>query len=240
MQCWMLASLDAFVPNIFIQDPSKFPAKRPRIAFLNTYFGQYKAFASRCFQSAAANARTADFYFFISSITQPGPAERAVRTGGRQATNIFVQRYGDLTELAAFFSSRLGFQIQIKTGRTLGDFTPTLGYIFEPWLSAYSHWAWLDIDQIFGDIGAMLSPSDWAMSVVSFRPGAQDTHFSGPLTIVRNQPQLNKVIAIGHPLAPQLLSGEDIMGGVAHYDEWQSVFVAHTRTFDGSQHGHRP
>ena len=75
------------------------------------------------------------------------PQNRELRellaSANHTVTNVFVQCFGELVVLEAFFSSRLGFQVSLKNGKALSDFTPTLGYIFEPWLSAYSHWAWM-------------------------------------------------------------------------------------------------
>lgn len=80
----------------------------------------------------------------------------------------------------------------------------------------------MDIDLIFGDLGAGMSESDWAKHVVTFRSGGQETDFAGPLTIVRNHARLNYQLALGHPNAAQLLNGAELMGRVAHYDEWSS------------------
>jgi len=96
------------------------------------------------------------------------------------------------------------------------------GHVLGPELTAagYTHWAWMDIDVILGNLGDGLSENDWVTHVVTFCPGTQGTNFGVPLTIVRNLVRLNHQLALGHPNVARFLHGANLMGKVAHYDEW--------------------
>lgn len=62
----------------------------------------------------------------------------------------------NLTEMAQLYESRLGIKAAIS-GNNLKGMKPVLGFIFEDYIKSYSHWAWSDVDVVYGDLSRILS-----------------------------------------------------------------------------------
>ncbi len=87
-------------------------------------------------------------------------------------------------------SARLGFQISIEDPYKICDFKPAFGLLFEEHLSGYQYWGYCDLDMVFGDIAGFLN------RVMSENPDIISNYsgfMSGPLSIYRNTPEINRL-----------------------------------------------
>ena len=64
-----------------------------------------------------------------------------------------------LDEINNIASTKLGFQVKIKSGYKLCDFKPAYGLLFEDLLAPYDFWGHADIDIIFGNIRNFITDS---------------------------------------------------------------------------------
>lgn len=105
--------------------------------------------------SALDNSLVADFFLFV-------PDEQTAAVLGKMApkgkTNIRIEVVGDFVEL---YRSRIGPILEAAkfelTGTTLSRLKPMLGYVFEKYILEYSHWAWADMDMVYGNLRKFLS-----------------------------------------------------------------------------------
>lgn len=63
--------------------------------------------------------------------------------------NVRVE-YTSLQVLKDQFQNRLGFNISLERPYKLCDYRPLYGYLFEEYLSEYSHWGYCDLDIVIG------------------------------------------------------------------------------------------
>lgn len=75
------------------------------------------------------------------------------------------------------------------------EFKPALGFLFQDYLSNYSHWALADIDIIPGDFRRILSPHILSeMDVITFTFGDNfRLYMRGQMTIHKNEPRINTI-----------------------------------------------
>ena len=71
------------------------------------------------------------------------------------------------------------------------DFKPTIGHVFEEHLAPYSHWAFGDVDVVYGDLRRFLTPHVLSHDIITFRcddlcASMTKTVFAGQLTIFAN------------------------------------------------------
>eukprot|EP00977_Amphora_coffeiformis_P007983 scaffold1803_cov92-Amphora_coffeaeformis.AAC.6 len=74
---------------------------------------------------------------------------------------------------------------------TLVEYKPALGHIFAKYLTEYSHWAYSDLDVLWGNVGRHLQPEDWVdFDIVTWGFGDQQRlYLRGQFTMHRNDPQ---------------------------------------------------
>lgn len=74
---------------------------------------------------------------------------------------------------------------------TLVEYKPALGHIFADYLHGYSHWAYSDLDIVWGDMGRHLTQSDWTdFDIVTWGFGDQQRlYLRGQFTMHRNDPE---------------------------------------------------
>lgn len=76
----------------------------------------------------------------------------------------------------------------------LQDFKPCLGHLFQDYISGYSHWAYTDIDVLFGRFPKLLSPDVIDLyDVVTVSFGDPFVYLRGELTIFRNREDINNL-----------------------------------------------
>jgi hypothetical protein len=145
--------------------------------------------------TAAGNNDIANFIFMVGADT---PYLH------QKSKNVNIRRnYPTLKRLSQYFSHRLGFNVNITNPYKLIDFKPALGYLFEDVIKDYSHWAFGDLDVVWGDLKSSLSSLDLAQEFILYHRWQA---FSGALTIFRNVPALNRNLTFGHPNHIFLLS----------------------------------
>lgn len=71
---------------------------------------------------------------------------------------------------------------------TLVEYKPAYGHIFGDYLKEYSHWAYSDLDILWGDLGRHLTPSDWFdFDLITWGFGDQQRlYLRGQFTMHRN------------------------------------------------------
>ena len=137
--------------------------------------------------SAGRNAALADFLIF----REPGLPADFFRGPDARLTlpsNVKVIEVGNLTEL---YRAKLGMARVTLNPDKVKDFKPTIGQVFEDYLKAYSHWAFGDVDVVYGDLGRFLTPAVLAHEIITFRTddmcaSMTKTVFAGQLTIFAN------------------------------------------------------
>jgi hypothetical protein len=160
---------------------------------LSTFFKMWAA-------TAGANADVADFLLIHE------PALRAAVKTLRQTTPRNV-RWIEIDNLAALYRRRLNVTIPVNV-ENLKDLKPTIGHVFRSLLAWYTHWAFGDLDVLYGSFRRFLVPEllDSA-DVLSFvatdemAPGSWRTHlcvseetiFAGQLTAFRNTERAAKL-----------------------------------------------
>ena len=101
-------------------------------------------------ESAGMNAGLVDFLVFTTPTLEPHYVAAAK---GIPNVKIFV-----LQDIAAFYAERLGIPDLLVDGEVLKDLKPMHGFVFESYLTEYSHWGFGDIDLIYGDLSRFLLP----------------------------------------------------------------------------------
>ncbi|CAN0325218.1 unnamed protein product, partial [Discosporangium mesarthrocarpum] len=84
----------------------------------------------------------------------------------------------------------------MKNGYYLIEFKPTLGWNFREHLRGYSHWAYGDLDVLFGDLSfGWLEPQELqSFDIITFSFGDQSrAYLRGQLTVHKNTPEINSI-----------------------------------------------
>ena len=137
--------------------------------------------------SAGRNAAIADFLIF----REPGLTDAFFRGPDRSFTlpsNVHIREVANLTRL---------YREQMRSPRLLlnpdkvKDFKPTIGHVFEEYLKPYSHWAFGDVDVVYGDLSRFLTPHVLRHDIITFRTddlcaSMTKTVFAGQFTIFAN------------------------------------------------------
>ena len=139
--------------------------------------------------SAATNAAMADFLIFC----EPGLPAGFFRGPGSTRplpSNVRVVEVANLTEL---YRARMGKPRLELNPDKIKDFKPAVGHVFEHFLRPYSHWAFGDVDVVYGDLSRFLTPQLLAHDIITFRTddlcaSMTKTLFAGQLTVFANNP----------------------------------------------------
>ena len=114
-------------------------------------------------ESAGRNAAITDFLLFH----EPG---RAPRTSAGSTHPLPANvRLVEVTSLQRLYRERLGVNVSLSAAK-VKDLKPTAGHVFEehlpPW--KYSHWAFGDVDVVYGDLARFLTPDLLRRDIVTF------------------------------------------------------------------------
>ena len=111
-------------------------------------------------RSVATNAAIADWYVFMA----PGADATTSKSGAGSASNIFTSMASSTpnlfvvkTDLAERYRSALGFPVPMTSQNSKG-LKATLGAVWSDHITNYSHYAWSDVDVVYGDLETILSP----------------------------------------------------------------------------------
>ena len=134
------------------------------------------------------NAHVADFLLFH----EPGAAPHAELPGAPRPRNV---RQIEVRSLRELYRRKIGLNVSLDSGK-IKDLKVTNGHVFERHIppSTYSHWAFGDVDVVYGDLGRFLTGPALAYDVLTFR--GEDTCdkrtrtlFAGQLTAFANTPR---------------------------------------------------
>lgn len=146
-----------------------------KICLLVPYYGVWPAYLPFFLRSIAHSHELIDVVF-ITDLSEPDSLPSNVR---------LVRR--SLSALCASASAKLGISVEITRPYKLCDLRPAFGLIFDDLIANYSHWAFGDIDVIYGDVPGLL-PRDWQRhDVLIFR----EEWVTGSLAVFRNHPFVN-------------------------------------------------
>ena len=135
------------------------------------------------------NAHTADFFLFHEA----GAAPRTEPVGAPLPPNIIFVEVRSLLEL---YRRQIGLNVSLDSGK-IKDLKVTNGHVFERYIppATYSHWAFGDVDVVYGDLGRFLTGPALGRDVLTFR--GEDTCgrftrtlFAGQLTAFANTPRM--------------------------------------------------
>ncbi|CAM9650238.1 unnamed protein product, partial [Scytosiphon promiscuus] len=87
-------------------------------------------------------------------------------------------------------------QLLITSPYFIVEFKPALGWLFREYLTEYTHWAFGDLDVVFGDMrNGWLEPFELhSFDIITFSFGDQyRAYLRGQLTIHKNRPDVNRV-----------------------------------------------
>ena len=93
-----------------------------------------------------------------------------------------------LKDLSRRASAALGLRIELTYAYKVCDLKPALGRIFEQELMGYEFWGYSDIDVLFGNMGAFLTPEVRAAHDALF---VRKEYTTGSLFLMRNMPAVN-------------------------------------------------
>lgn len=143
-----------------------------KIAIVVAYFGRFPAYFQTFLESCRWNG-SFDWIIFTDDLTPyayPDNVHR-VRMDFQQCRNLIQQHFD--------------FSISLETPQKLCDYKCAYGYVFEDFLKGYDWWGHCDLDQIFGDLAAFVTPE---------RLRTLDKMYSlGHLTLYRNTPRNNRI-----------------------------------------------
>ncbi len=137
--------------------------------------------------SAAANADVADFLITHDGDTQDPTIFHRAAGLAEMPPNIKVVKFANLTQL---YRRRLGVAELLPTIEKVKDFKPMIGKVYERQLAGYSHWAFGDVDVVYGSLRRFLTPDILSHDIVTFRANdlcfTTKTAFAGQLTVLAN------------------------------------------------------
>jgi hypothetical protein len=178
---------------------------RSSICLVVCYFGTLPAYFDCVLRSCAANADI-DWLIFSDAAE---PSQLPPNVHWRPAT---------LAGLAAAFSKKIGFEVNLSHSRLLCDFKVAYGYFFEDLLAKYDFWGHCDLDIIFGDLRKFLRED-----ILRAYPKIL---CRGHLTLYRNTPEVNRYFMLE---APGVVNyREAFQGGrINHlaFDEWRGIYL---------------
>ncbi|MEM7789127.1 MAG: DUF6625 family protein [Bacteroidota bacterium] len=164
------------------------------LCVINTYFAPLPAYARLYLDTCRHNPEVR--FLFISD--QARPSELPPNVTWLRMT---------LGELADRLQSALGFRVGLTASLKVCDVRPAFGLAFASALRGFTHWAYSDIDLLWGRILPLLRPHVGSADVLSFR----ERCLSATFTVFRNTPENARLFL----RAPDI---EDTLGSTAYHD----------------------
>ena len=150
-------------------------AEQHTMCFVVCYIGKPPAGLELFFKSCAQNSDV-HFLIFADQIEQ-----------AMAPPNVTVIKT-TLPALAQLASKTIGFEVSLNNPYKLCDYKVAYGAMFADYLESYEFWGTTDLDVIFGDISAFITPE--VMNNYDVINGHQD-YIVGHFTLYRNAPLLN-------------------------------------------------
>lgn len=161
------------------------------LCVVNTYFAPLPAYTRLYFESCRHNPDVR--FLFVSD--QPRPSELPENV---EWVSMTLDALSDRLEQA------LGFRVYVNASLKVCDARPAFGLAFADELNGYSHWAYSDIDLLWGRILPLLRRYAEGADVLSFR----EKWLSGTFTVFRNTEQ-NARLFLQAPDAYDTLTSPD-------------------------------
>ncbi len=138
-----------------------------------TWFGEWPAW-TRLFLESCRHNSTVD-WLLITDCGEPPDLPANVK--------LFETTFADYHDLVG---RRLGIRPQWSDPYKLCDLKPALGYIHADALAGYDYWGFGDLDVIYGDIRAILTPDLLDCDLLSSHTGIVAGHFC----VLRHSPEM--------------------------------------------------
>ena len=137
--------------------------------------------------SAGRNAAIADFLIFHEPDLKTGFFQGAGATL-TLPSNVLIHEVANLT---ALYRAQMDERCVKLNPDKVKDFKPVIGHVFEAFLRPYTHWAFGDVDVVYGDLSRFLTPEILSHDIVTFRTddicaSMTKTVFAGQLTVFAN------------------------------------------------------
>lgn len=165
-----------------------------KIALIIAYFGKWPKEYINYFLDSVERNNCIDV-FFVTDLEIPRISPQ------------FKKIHFSFSELSDFISSKLNVQVNLSSPRKLCDLKPMYGFVFSDYISDYEHWAFGDIDVIFGDLGPILSKTIKENDICTFHKN----WISGPFTILKNN-DYTKSLYKNSPDLDKILKNADYLG----------------------------
>jgi len=149
----------------------------PRICVVAMYVGELPSYFSFFIASCYKN-KSIDFIVFNDTF------KSSIKKENVSLINFSLSDFNDLA------SKKLDLKIELINGWKINELKPTFGIVFEEQLKGYDFWAWSDIDIIWGDLRAFLTP-ELLNRVDVFAPKEKWT--AGHFTLFRNTGFVNRL-----------------------------------------------
>lgn len=148
------------------------------VALLAVYFGPLPSYTTLFVQSCGANP-TIDVHV-VADQAPPLPLP----------PNVIWHR-STLAEVSTRAQETLGSDLDVATPYKLNDFKPAYGVLFEDLLAPYDFWGWCDIDVVWGNLRAFLTPD--LLGEVDVYSVVGEDYLCGGFTLFRNAPLTNRL-----------------------------------------------
>ena len=148
-----------------------------KIALIIPYYGTWPKFF-HMYLSSLARQELVHVHFFTDIPTHQYNLPE----------NCFVHILS-LSEISKMLSKVINEETEICSGYKFCDLRPCYGELFSDYLEGYSHWAYGDIDLIYGSIEAHLPPNWNEFDIITFR----EEWLSGAFCIFKNEYNVNKL-----------------------------------------------
>lgn len=161
---------------------SPLAASRPdapaSVGLLAVYLGPLPSYTAQFIGSCGVNP-TVEFHVVAD---QPPPVPLPPNVTWHRST---------LAAVSARARDVLGPAFGIATPYKLNDFKPTYGLLFEDILGPYDFWGWCDIDVVWGNLRAFLTPP--LLEDVDIYSVVGEDYLCGGFTLLRNAPLTNRL-----------------------------------------------
>ena len=173
-----------------------------RIAVVSAFWGGLPPWFRTFTASCETSRHVADFLIFTKDtrIEDLPSNVKVIALGRERFAELHAKAAGDPGLQAALVET---FQ---RNPRQLVEFKPAIGVIFSEYLTEYSHWAFGDVDVLFGDLDSVISSDELEnYDVVTYSFGDQFRAYTrGQWTLHRNIRKVNRAYESCHYLTTQL------------------------------------
>lgn len=150
-----------------------------KVVLINLWFGEIPEYFKYHYETCITN-KNVDFLFITDQQIQ-------LSSSNYKVVNI------DLQFLKNRIKNNIGIDYEFSNNRNICQLKCALGDIFYDEIREYLYWGFYDIDTLFGDFNKFILPLIDEYDIISF--GVKNIHdrISGPLVIIKNSIEYNKL-----------------------------------------------